>query len=554
MADNSTPPELDALGAIGFNGRNNDTVGFVYGPNTRGTMDIVYGCLLVLITAIWTVVHINIPAAGETWWWVLFRRFRWGCVSIFAPDFLTLLAASQWHAATKSVARMRHLSRVEADGERWRLEHAFYANSGGFLLQCPDCAAFPVNAASVYFLVSTGYIDLPDMTADEIKDKSKADSFAKFAAIVQGFWLIAQTIARLVQGLPLSQLELFTLAFVVSTAMSYYFWWRKPQNVSTPTVIPCPFPVVKIRADAGLAHEDWTSTPMDFVECEGRRWRRRDIFQNFDLESAPRRTEKTFAAPACNDTTPQDGETTETENKLEGEVGERGGISKCMGIEADLSPVSPSNAFEKEKVGYKRVDSDLTLVCTPIIPMPSKQPPRRAGNSMSEDEEYTPTQRQPVQRVPDDAILPPVRIPPKTILSLVLPSMLHSTIHLLGWDLQYPTDIERQLWRAAAVTLTAASCVSIAITRLLALVGYRGRYNLVYFWVNADYDEPEGDQRGGLRRPARSYPLIEVLLSLSTAGLIIARLYIIVEVVVSLRAMPRDVFITVNWIDFLPHV
>lgn len=554
MADNSTPPELDALGAIGFNGRNNDTVGFVYGPNTRGTMDIVYGCLLVLITAIWTVVHINIPAAGETWWRVLFRRFRWGCVSIFAPDFLTLLAASQWDAATKSVARMRQLSNVEADGERWRLEHAFYANSGGFLLQCPDCVAFPVNAASVYFLVSKGYIDLPDMTADEIKDKSKADSFAKFAAIFQGFWLIAQTIARLVQGLPLSQLELFTLAFVVSTAMSYYFWWRKPQNVSTPTTIPCLFPVAKIRADAGLAHEGWTSTPMDFVECEGRRWRRRDIFQNFDLEAAPRRTEKTFAAPAGDDATPKDGKTTETENKLEGEVGERGGISKCMGIEADLSHVSPSNALEKEKVGYKRMDSDLTLVCTPTIPRPSKQAPLRAGNSMSEDEEYTPTQRQPVQRVPDDATLPPTRISPKIILSLVLPSMLHSTIHLLGWDLEYPTDIERQLWRAAAVTLTAASCVSIAITRLLALVGYRGRYNLVYFWVNADYDEPEGDRRGGLSRPARSFPLIEVLLSLSTAGLIIARLYIIVEVVVSLRAMPRDVFITVNWIDFLPHV
>ncbi|POS75115.1 hypothetical protein DHEL01_v206492 [Diaporthe helianthi] len=548
MADNSTRPELDAMGAIGFNGRNNDTVGFVYGPNTRGTMDIVYGCLVVLITAIWTVVHINIPAAGETWWWVLFRRFRWGCVSIFAPDFLTLLAASQWDAATKSVARMRQLPEVEADGERWRLEHAFYANSGGFLLQCPDCAAFPVNAASVHLLVSKGYVDLPDMTADEIKDKSKADSFAKFAAIFQGFWLIAQTIARLAQGLPLSQLELFTLAFVVSTAMSYYFWWRKPQNVSTPTVIPCPFPVAKIRADAGLAHEDWTSTPMDFVEREGRRWRRRDMFQNFDLEAAcaPRRAENT---------TPQGGRTTEEENKLEGEVGERGGISKCMGSEADVSPVSLSNAFEKEKVGYNRVDSNLTLVCTPTIPTrrPSKQAPPRVGNS-TDEEEHTPTQRQPVQRVPDDATLPPARISPKIILSLILPSMLHSTIHLLGWDLEYPTEIERQLWRAAAVTLTAASCVSIATTRLLALVGYRGRYNLVYFWVNVDYDEPEGDQRGGLRRLAKSFPLIEVLLWLSTAGLITARLYIILEVVISLRAMPRDIFVTVNWIDFLPHV
>lgn len=107
------------------------TVGFEWGPNTRGTFDIIWSCVLVLITAVWTVVHINIPAYGEGFWRVVLRRLRWGCVSVFAPDFLTLVAAAQWDSASKSLAKMQTLPQLRDDQEKWRLEHTFYANSGG---------------------------------------------------------------------------------------------------------------------------------------------------------------------------------------------------------------------------------------------------------------------------------------------------------------------------------------------------------------------------------------------------------------------------------------
>jgi len=111
--------------------RAEDFRGWVQGPDTRGTLDIIWSCVAVLVTALWTVLHLNIPGEDDGLRHLFARKFRWGCASILAPDFLTLVAASQWDAAKKSVARMRRLKEVEEDHSRWCMEHAFYANSGG---------------------------------------------------------------------------------------------------------------------------------------------------------------------------------------------------------------------------------------------------------------------------------------------------------------------------------------------------------------------------------------------------------------------------------------
>jgi len=115
--------------------RAEDFKGWVQGPDTRGTLDIIWSCLAVLVTALWTVLHLNIPGESDSLRHLLARKFRWGCVSVLAPDFLTLVAASQWDAAKKSVAKMRELKEVADDNSKWCMEHAFYANSGGACIQ-----------------------------------------------------------------------------------------------------------------------------------------------------------------------------------------------------------------------------------------------------------------------------------------------------------------------------------------------------------------------------------------------------------------------------------
>jgi hypothetical protein len=52
--------------------------------------------------------------------------------------------------------------------------------------------------------------------------------------LVQTLWFMIQCIARGVQHLPLTELEVITLAYTMLNLFIYVFWWNKPQNVGCP--------------------------------------------------------------------------------------------------------------------------------------------------------------------------------------------------------------------------------------------------------------------------------------------------------------------------------
>ena len=72
------------------------------------------------------------------------------------------------------------------------------------------------------------------VTEAEIADKSKGDALSKIIFILQSSWFICQCIARHVQGLSLTQLELTTLALASLNATTFILWWDKPLGVQTP--------------------------------------------------------------------------------------------------------------------------------------------------------------------------------------------------------------------------------------------------------------------------------------------------------------------------------
>jgi len=72
------------------------------------------------------------------------------------------------------------------------------------------------------------------MTEDAITDKSKGDALSKSIFILQTSWFIIQCIARRVQGLNLTQLELTTLALASLNGITFILWWHKPLGVQAP--------------------------------------------------------------------------------------------------------------------------------------------------------------------------------------------------------------------------------------------------------------------------------------------------------------------------------
>jgi len=102
---------------------------------------------------------------------------------------------------------------------------------GGFAMMnnCGDVdGAIPghphltLTARGMTFLAENGII--PNISERLIKDKSKANSFAKALTCVQGGWLIIECISRLCYKLPVTLLELNTAGHVLCAVAMYWFW------------------------------------------------------------------------------------------------------------------------------------------------------------------------------------------------------------------------------------------------------------------------------------------------------------------------------------------
>ena len=239
-------------------------LGWVPQPNQRGTMDIIWSCVSTLFICVWAILHLNVPAAQDNEVRIFFRRFRWMLLMIFAPELVMLYAAGQWTSARRSITDMASL------GYRgWTLTHGFYADSGGFLLYSDDCVAFPVTAKQLHYLVQHEHVPMPTLSRREIWDKSKADLVAKTIATFQAGWLVTQCIARGIQHLPITILELSTLAMISCTACTAFFWMQKPLGVETPTSIFSKSTITQILLSAGEAAKDsFKDTPLDFIESQ----------------------------------------------------------------------------------------------------------------------------------------------------------------------------------------------------------------------------------------------------------------------------------------------
>ncbi|OCH96386.1 hypothetical protein OBBRIDRAFT_883295 [Obba rivulosa] len=207
-----------------------DTFGFVSGPEGRGTLDILWSCLSVLILCTWTAQHPDMNVSlGPKW----VRKLFLACLTIFAPDLMLAITFSFFLDVRRAVTLYNE--RVEIQGGRkWSMVEGFYVEMEGFTLD----GERPLTWEHILILMREGFIAPHRSYAEEIRDRSKADSLAKFISVGQALWLVVQCIARAVEHLPISTLEFGTIGYVFITCALYVLNWRKPKDVDTRIYIP----------------------------------------------------------------------------------------------------------------------------------------------------------------------------------------------------------------------------------------------------------------------------------------------------------------------------
>lgn len=107
---------------------------------------------------------------------------------------------------------------------------------GGYHFYNKNGPRHPLSPEDVLELVRRGHLVAP--TTDELANQSKGDALSKGIAIVQTLWFIMQCIARRIEHLPVTNLEVMTLAYTVMTVAMYIVWWGKPLNISCAVRVP----------------------------------------------------------------------------------------------------------------------------------------------------------------------------------------------------------------------------------------------------------------------------------------------------------------------------
>ncbi|KAI0410336.1 hypothetical protein F5X98DRAFT_359757 [Xylaria grammica] len=63
-------------------------VGWQAGPTDRGTLTLVYSCLITIFACTWTVLHLNVPAVDDGPWTLAMRKAKWMAITILFPEFI----------------------------------------------------------------------------------------------------------------------------------------------------------------------------------------------------------------------------------------------------------------------------------------------------------------------------------------------------------------------------------------------------------------------------------------------------------------------------------
>lgn len=198
-------------------------VGYVSDPNGRGTSSLVISCLLTLVLCVWSALHLNVPMQAETRIHCLVINLRWILTGIYAPELVVFTAWRQWSSA-KILGRLVKEQRRgtgKKNGNDWTMTHDFFACTGGFVFDVSDSEPFlpaecpkrlTITARGMALLARCGH--LPDISKADILDKSKANNLAKALVMIQALWMLVQVIGRLIVKLPVTLLEVNTIAHV----------------------------------------------------------------------------------------------------------------------------------------------------------------------------------------------------------------------------------------------------------------------------------------------------------------------------------------------------
>ena len=402
--------------------------------------------------------------------------------------------------------------------QEWNLSQALYATMGGFAVDSTSFwrqSRITFTPAGILELAQLGI--LPCVSAEDIEDKSKADTLAKFIVVLHATWFLVQAVARTVSGLPLTLLEIHTVAHVICTFVIYGLWFQKPYNVNRPTLFQDDR-IIDLAALFAL--------------------NRREFYCDRQILSCSSKDELVLQ-----DVSPTD---VQSNTLLE--------LLPCLRRKSrdTRTLLHKSNHLKRANraIHHMRAKgSHFQWSHSPIDHGPSYKKCYAVFNRKNHKIDGKADQEEK-QEFDDE----PRNFPTTAQWTFSLVGAGYAALHLIAWNAHFPSILEMWFWRVAALSLVIAPWV-LVMPALCKKLDY---------WVWGErIGISAGPSKGLTIRTLVSKACRGLLAGVKLVAKVLAvlalplypwvRMYFIVEAVLGLRAPPVGAYESVEWTGFIPH-
>lgn len=438
---------------------------------------------------------------------------------------------------------MESTVREKGRAHYWTLNHAFYSISGGCAfdfsaVEHSEKESLPstlldrvvVAPAGIRFLLDHEPDLIPDIPIEFIKDRSKTDSLSKAILFVQVFWFCINCVSRGLQGLPLSLLEVSTMAHAICTLFTYVIWWSKPSISAEPTIIG-----VNDRVDVERARSICALMMMCSPRCKVFLAGIVGFHDKAEIQSI------TLARNI-----PRPGQYVQPDIHT-------GQVVMRPGEYLEGTPFGPGRLPSRKGL-LQRLEGRLTelSIYGKRINLPWYHHPRPIDETITlkrKDVERWQLAAQALQTYKLNSIRLDTYVDSDSslqttsfvayynlqdlILNLHLPIAILTAIyglpHLIGWNASFPTTFEQFLWRVCAIILTCAGTMAGTIAVFMQIMKSLGMFNI------------------GRGVYTLSVTVVTILYMVSSV-------YTVLEALRQLLFLPPQVYQLPAWSNYFPHV
>lgn len=422
------------------------------------------------------------------------------------------------------------------------------------------------------WIIRNAFEAIPDISEDEILDKSKANGLAKFIVCVQATWFCIQCVNRLALSLSISLLELNTFAHAICTLIIYILWWNKPLDVDGTTMLQGQSAKkvynTLLYSSAASRNGHPTETHAYFLTFTSASLPRRRLkLKSISSEISPDILEPGLHGTNIVDEQPLDvadptPRNMEFSDPRPPEVSDPRPHSKESSHEQPRAMVRVLPNTKLQHFDVIKAETDCTgplaSLRLPSLKYIDLSPGDFKNLELALDtlvnlEDYIVDITALSSRAPN--------LPLKTsttlgLNSFVLSGLCYGSLHLTAWDAPFPTNTQKLLWRISGLSLVASGFL---IWAEIYLIGTVAMLLDTPYWTRLR----ENCSNSYRNKVSKSFQLglegtlslIFVLLHIMAFLLyIFCRVYLIVDCFIVLAHLPESVYRVPKWSQHFPHL